>query len=141
MKNISSEFGDYSRQVTLKLEDGVEIQCDYELASEIAFLNMKGIKTVSSCSGHGISDGVIAVEKEYVNDMKKLGYIEYSKYNNSFYSKKRTCYVLLYRIWNDKKSKDEEYIQVFDSIEKAEKHIKNLGNSYLDGFINKVIIH
>lgn len=74
MKVISNDFGDYSRQVVIKLPNGKTIQCDYELASEISYLNMIGIETVASCSGHKIYVPIISVKKEFIDDMKSLGY-------------------------------------------------------------------
>lgn len=74
LKTISNDFGDYSRQVVIKLPNGKIIQCDYELASEISYLNMIGIETVASCSGHGILVPTISVKKEFIDDMKNLGY-------------------------------------------------------------------
>lgn len=76
MKNILNEFGDYSRQVVIELPDTKEkIYCDYELASEIAYLHMMGIKTLASCSGHKKHMPTIDVLPAYVDDMFKLGYI------------------------------------------------------------------
>lgn len=77
MKNILNEFGDYSGQVVIELPDTKEkIYCDYELASEVAYLHMIGIKTLAACSGHKKHMPTIDVLPAYTNDMIKLGYIQ-----------------------------------------------------------------
>lgn len=73
LNEISSEFGDYSRQVVIEVR-GKRIQCDWELATEIAYLNLRGIKTVASCSGHGKLPSNICVSENHEQDMIDLGY-------------------------------------------------------------------
>lgn len=91
MKNIPNDFGDYSRQVVIQLPNIKErIQCDYELASEIAYLNMIGIKTIASCSGHGIYVPTISVDEKHVDNMIELGYVKVPIMNGTdctFYAK------------------------------------------------------
>lgn len=91
MKNISNDFGDYSRQVVIELPNTKQrIQCDYELASEVAYLNMIGIKTIASCSGHREYIPMISVHESCVDDMVELGYIRVpimDKTDCTFYAK------------------------------------------------------
>lgn len=77
LKSIPNDFGNYDRQVVVELPITKErIQCDYELASEISYLNMIGIKTVASCSGHGIYVPTISVDEKHVDNMIELGYVK-----------------------------------------------------------------
>lgn len=77
MNQITNDFGDYSRQIIIEV-NGHRIQCDWELASEIAKLNLRGIKTVASCAGHGQKTRWIAVSPDHEKDMIELGYVRYA---------------------------------------------------------------
>lgn len=73
-----ADFGSYRNQVSMIPPESLAIRgpvgVDLCLASEIAGLWARGVRTVECCCGHGRQQGYIAVRPESAASMKALGY-------------------------------------------------------------------
>lgn len=92
----TEEFGDYTRMAIIKHKDK-SIQVDECLKEEIEFLLNENITTISSCCGHGKTQGYIAVIDSDIDKMKELGYKKhinpnYPSSNNFFIPKYKKEY-------------------------------------------------
>ena len=87
------EGTDFSEnQCKITTPEGAVISVDSCLVCELKNLWSYGIHTVASCCGHNKVDGIISVEEQDVQKMKKLGYkqykhLDYMNVDNSFYPK------------------------------------------------------
>jgi len=61
-------------------------EIDNCILPELKTLWFTGIKTVESCCGHNKSNGYIAVEDEFIEQMQAMGYVEETR-KDLFYPK------------------------------------------------------
>lgn len=69
-------FGSYKHHVSMRCPWNERWVCiDACLATEIAWLWLRDVRTIESCCGHGKLAGYIAVEEGCVEEMRRLGYL------------------------------------------------------------------
>lgn len=71
----NAAMGSYEGQLFLQDPWGRKVGIDACLAAEVATLWNHGIRTIESCCGHGVAASYIAVEEQYIGQMKALRYV------------------------------------------------------------------